>query len=751
MAVNLSPLGGAGAQFFSNNGVPLAGGLLYTYAAGTSTPTTAYTSSTGSTALSNPIVLDAAGRVPTGEIWLVDGINYKFVLKDSTDVLIATWDNLSGINSNFIAYTAQEETATATQGQTVFTTTLTYIPSTNNLAVYVNGSKQIVNSNYIETDSNTVTFVSGLNVGDVVQFSTATPVATNATNAVNVAYDPAGSQAIVTNVQDKLRQTVSVQDFGAVGDGVTDDTTAIQNAFNTGGYVVFPAGTYIASTININNDIIISGYGATLKQKAGAAVTSGNGLIKSLSDYKFVIYGLKLDGNAVNQTATYGTYNFIWNSIGSMELYECWIGNTKGHAIRTGNIDNFDANYFAHNVVIQNCRIIQDTATNSCGDAIRIERTQTALINNNYVYGGLSSVRTQLYCSNLTISNNESSYSWGDVGITAAMSNNIYVYNNHCHHHFSHGCEMDAVVNCNVQGNTFNNNGGSGLHSSEFGAAAYANSATFWGSIASGYGTDYSNQTYTSPLVPNINTTFRSNRSIDNAHSDRLVGLTGDVYSENFVSNSALSGGYTYQLSIEGGTGNRTSVYVLRNTFVTGSSDTLTINFSNYQFDATVANNSIEGRNVPLANYPAYGMRNLNEVNKYLTNPSNRSAAFSDIYDSTSKTGAAITATTSSGSGTTSYLVNNVYGNAAKYLIVSFYARSTTTLSATFDVNLYSGASFVTTLVNIAPLNLTSSYQFYKYVVSSSSSVGNNLTLQFDIPNGSHQIFIQEANVYMIG
>lgn len=94
MTVSLSLLGGAGWQFFDNNGNPLTGGKLYTYEAGTSTPALTYTSASGSTPNSNPIVLDAAGRV-SEEIWLSDGVNYKFVLKTSDEVTIWTKDNIS--------------------------------------------------------------------------------------------------------------------------------------------------------------------------------------------------------------------------------------------------------------------------------------------------------------------------------------------------------------------------------------------------------------------------------------------------------------------------------------------------------------------------------------------------------------------------------------------------------------------------------------------------------------------------------
>ena len=150
MAVFLSPVGGVAAQFFDNNGVPLAGGKLFTYAAGTTTPAVTYTSVSGNTAHTNPIILDSAGRVPGGEIW-INSASYKFILKTSTDVLIATWDNVFGIG----AASYQVQNFTGTGSATVFTLSTSSLGESYTF-VYINGVYQ--NKNTYSISGTTLTF-----------------------------------------------------------------------------------------------------------------------------------------------------------------------------------------------------------------------------------------------------------------------------------------------------------------------------------------------------------------------------------------------------------------------------------------------------------------------------------------------------------------------------------------------------------------------------------------------------------------
>ena len=138
-------------NFFTNTGAVLTGGKLYTYAAGTTTPLTSYTTSSGDILRTNPVVMDAAGRVPDGgEIWITSAA-YKFVLTDSTDVLIATYDNIFGFG--VLAYEVQNFTGTGA----AVNFTLSSAPINENATfVYINGVYQ--NKNTYTLSGATLTF-----------------------------------------------------------------------------------------------------------------------------------------------------------------------------------------------------------------------------------------------------------------------------------------------------------------------------------------------------------------------------------------------------------------------------------------------------------------------------------------------------------------------------------------------------------------------------------------------------------------
>ena len=93
--VNLSPLFN-GVTNFDSLGNILAGGQLFTYQAGSSTPLATYTTVNGTIANANPIVLGTDGKIPS-ELWLQYGYSYKFLLQTATSVAVATYDNISGI------------------------------------------------------------------------------------------------------------------------------------------------------------------------------------------------------------------------------------------------------------------------------------------------------------------------------------------------------------------------------------------------------------------------------------------------------------------------------------------------------------------------------------------------------------------------------------------------------------------------------------------------------------------------------
>lgn len=149
-------------RFFDADGEPLSGGKLYSYVAGTTTPKATYSDSSGSTPNANPVILDSEGYA---DVWLANS-SYKFVLRDSEDVILWTKDNVSvaeGSSSGsggvgFGAWVPHSVTdgqsATALSGETVDSTVYSsadYIfEITRGTTVFANGSfsLQYLNSSW---------------------------------------------------------------------------------------------------------------------------------------------------------------------------------------------------------------------------------------------------------------------------------------------------------------------------------------------------------------------------------------------------------------------------------------------------------------------------------------------------------------------------------------------------------------------------------------------------------------------------
>lgn len=128
MTVQLAPL--PVQRFYDNSGAIAAGGKLYTYAAGTSTPVATYTDSTGGTPNTNPVILNSRGECA---LWLTTGQAYKFILQDSLGNLLWTADNLVNQDSAsalLVANFASSSDAAKGAGLSGFAWSLAYASAT---------------------------------------------------------------------------------------------------------------------------------------------------------------------------------------------------------------------------------------------------------------------------------------------------------------------------------------------------------------------------------------------------------------------------------------------------------------------------------------------------------------------------------------------------------------------------------------------------------------------------------------------
>lgn len=223
----------------------------------------------------------------------------KFGLDGGVEVIAA-----SDLSNAIIGANYSVDTFTGTGSTTVYT--LSSEPGSKaNTAIYIDGVYQ-AKANYSVSGS-TLTFTTAppLNSAIEIVIGDAIPAGA-ATTASAVSYTQGGTGAVTTNVQAKLRETVSVKDFGAVGDGVADDTAAIQAAMDAAQNIYFPTGTYnITSPLyldtrkhlygNVNGQPVISKSTATTGSGSATDVLGGTEsfAVKAILILKFT------DGNDI--------------------------------------------------------------------------------------------------------------------------------------------------------------------------------------------------------------------------------------------------------------------------------------------------------------------------------------------------------------------------------------------------------------------------------------------------------------------
>lgn len=306
-------------HYTNNSGNPLAGGKVYTYSAGTTTPKLTYTDSAGTIPQANPIILNARGEPDSAIYW---SGSYKVEVLDAFDNLIYTVDN--------------------------------YTSDPFGISAFVLSLASSIGSSL-------------------------------------VGFIQAGAGAILRTVQDKLRERVSVADFGAVGDGVTVSTAAIlaaKNSLSAGGLLYFGRGTFIIDTdacltlsvagltirgegpatiikakdgANLSNIVAATAVGCSVENLVLDGNRSGNGTAELSASYGINCVAGRFTARSVEIRECNRIGAFIGSGSATpsdIKFIDCWFHDTGGSTTNAGlGVGIFGGGSFpADGVVIDRCR-----------------------------------------------------------------------------------------------------------------------------------------------------------------------------------------------------------------------------------------------------------------------------------------------------------------------------------------------------------------------------------------------------------
>jgi len=290
---------------FGNDGTPLAGGLLYTYAAGTTTPQASYTDSSQSTPNTNPIVLNFRGECA---LWLDATLSYKLNLTDSQGNQISGYpiDNVaSGVAS---------------------TASPSIIPAISNTYTLGNASSSWAN----------------LYIGPIKA-----PIYDTANDFVGYYGRSAAEIAVSVVPTDYSWPWGDPRRFGAVGNGATDDTTALTNWAKVGGKMTVPALTFLISAT-----IPLVSYSSIVGVEGGVITTATHdiSMLQATSQTNISITGVTVKMTSAGTAANVGGIDLI--TCNDCQVENCEFIGMQFSGIKASGVQRctFRANYI-HDVL----------------------------------------------------------------------------------------------------------------------------------------------------------------------------------------------------------------------------------------------------------------------------------------------------------------------------------------------------------------------------------------------------------------
>lgn len=282
-----------------------------------------------------------------------------------------------------------------------------------------------------------------------------------------VGFIQAGTGAILRSLQSKMRDTVSVKDFGATGDGVTDDTAAIQAAIDAlgsgGGTLRFPRGRYLVTDhdadgtcLLIEHRVELVGDGPFYTAICPAdSVGSGvNTITFSPSvDYatdftaiKKLLIGNPSTGARAGNHGIYCTTQTAGQYLPKFIVRDVFVALGGGRAFYHSNSATNNPNGGLYAALLENSTFRGGVKLENSGDSI--------VVRNNIVTGSGVGIDASLVsgASLLSILDNNITSSGGSIRIASAPR--LHVLRNNCEH-YAAGASNASMLDINSSNGTF--------------------------------------------------------------------------------------------------------------------------------------------------------------------------------------------------------------------------------------------------------------------------------------------------------